>query len=191
MGPTGQDVHIIQIHPTLRCNLRCLHCYSTSSPEQATTLSLDTLCQALSDARAEGYNAVGVSGGEPLIYPALPELLHHAHSLGMFTTVTTNGLLLSQKRLEALRGAIDLMAISVDGVPESHDRMRNKAGAFNKMKEKLQLVRDAGIPFGFIFTLTLYNLHELEWVAAFAVEQGAELLQKTSRVNTPGRQRPA
>jgi hypothetical protein len=30
-----------------------------------------------------------------------------------------------------------------------------------------------GIPFGFIFTLTFHNVHELDWVAQFAVEQGA------------------
>jgi MoaA/NifB/PqqE/SkfB family radical SAM enzyme len=38
-------------------------------------------------------------------------------------------------------------------------------------------LRASGIPFGFIFTLTFHNVHELDWVAQFAVEQGAKLLQ--------------
>jgi MoaA/NifB/PqqE/SkfB family radical SAM enzyme len=38
-------------------------------------------------------------------------------------------------------------------------------------------VRASGIPFGFIFTLTQHNLNELDWVARFALEQGAKLLQ--------------
>ena len=38
-------------------------------------------------------------------------------------------------------------------------------------------MRKANVPFGFIFTLTLHNLPELEWVAAFASEEGAALLQ--------------
>jgi MoaA/NifB/PqqE/SkfB family radical SAM enzyme len=38
-------------------------------------------------------------------------------------------------------------------------------------------LRDAGVPFGVIFTLTMFNLDELAWVAQFAVEQGARLLQ--------------
>jgi MoaA/NifB/PqqE/SkfB family radical SAM enzyme len=33
------------------------------------------------------------------------------------------------------------------------------------------------VPFGFIFTLTQFNLHELDWVTRFAVEAGARLLQ--------------
>lgn len=27
-------VRLVQIQPTLRCNLRCLHCYSESGPER-------------------------------------------------------------------------------------------------------------------------------------------------------------
>jgi hypothetical protein len=45
------------------------------------------------------------------------------------------------------------------------------------MRRKLRNVRDAGIPFGVIFTLTLQNLNELAWVAAFAAEEGATMLQ--------------
>ena len=76
-----------------------------------------------------------------------------------------------------LEGVTDLLAISLDGVPDSHNRMRNAPHAFAHMKANLDGVRKTGIPFGFIFTLTLSNLHELPWVTRFAVEQGAALLQ--------------
>ena len=33
------------------------------------------------------------------------------------------------------------------------------------------------MPFGFLFTLTQHNVHQLEWAAEFAVTQGASLLQ--------------
>jgi MoaA/NifB/PqqE/SkfB family radical SAM enzyme len=55
--------------------------------------------------------------------------------------------------------------------------MRNSARAFETMQERLPLLREAGIAFGFIFTLTQFNCDELEWVADFAVSQGARLLQ--------------
>jgi MoaA/NifB/PqqE/SkfB family radical SAM enzyme len=38
-------------------------------------------------------------------------------------------------------------------------------------------LRAAGVKFGFIFTLTYHNLHELSWVAEYALAQGAALLQ--------------
>jgi sulfatase maturation enzyme AslB (radical SAM superfamily) len=176
-GPTGSDIRVLQVHPSLRCNLRCLHCYSESSPQEARELSLALLQDAISDARAEGYNVVGVSGGEPLLYSALPQLLAHARSLGMITSITTNGMLLTQQRIEQLHDVVNLIAISLDGVAESHNRMRAAPRAFEIMTRCLEPIRQAGIPFGFIFTLTLYNLDELEPVARFAVEQGATLLQ--------------
>jgi MoaA/NifB/PqqE/SkfB family radical SAM enzyme len=176
-GPLGADYRVVQIHPTLHCNLRCLHCYSSSAPEQHDQLPLAGLQRAIEDLSQEGFNVASVSGGEPLLYRELPELLGTARQLGMITSVTTNGMLLTPSKVEALRETANLVAISLDGVPEAHNRMRAHPRAFELMTEKLSLLRDAQIPFGLIFTLTLYNLDELDWVTRFAVEQGATLLQ--------------
>jgi len=176
VGPTGA-ARILQIHPTLRCNLRCLHCYSSSGPEERAELSVDLLGEAIAAACDEGYTVVSVSGGEPLMYRPLADVLGRAHACGALTTVTTNGMLLTERRLAALAGHLDLLAISLDGPPESHNRMRASEHAFAQMESRLDGLRASGIPFGFIFTLTQRNVHELDWVAAFAAEQGAGLLQ--------------
>jgi len=175
-SPTGCS-RIVQVHPTRQCNLRCLHCYSASSPQERGQLEAALICDALSDARREGYNVASFSGGEPTLYKPLRQLLDHAHDCGMLTTVTTNGMLLDTRRLKMLEGGTDLLAISLDGVPESHDKIRGSKRAFVEMAARLADLRATGIPFGFIFTLTQYNLDELEWVASFALEQGARLLQ--------------
>ncbi len=177
LGPTGQETRIVQIHPSLRCNLRCRHCYSTSSPDGETVLTPSMLQGWLTLLRREGYNAVSVSGGEPLMVADLPDLLTHAKSLGMITAVTTNGLLLNEKRVEMLQGRADVLAISLDGVPESHNQVRGQKNAFEGMHKRLAWLRAARQRFGFIFTLTQHNLHELAWVAEFAASEGAFLLQ--------------
>src|SRR5690349_14177834 len=128
MGPTGQT-RVVQIHPTRRCNLRCLHCYSSSSPDQRDMLDRALLADALSDCAAAGYHWASFSGGEPLMYPALPELLAHARSLGMQTAVATNGMLLDARRLDRLADVTDMFAISIDGVPESHNTIRGSSRA--------------------------------------------------------------
>src|SRR5262249_42287984 len=151
MGPTGETYRVLQIHPTRRCNLRCLHCYSLSGPEERESLSLPLLCGAVTDAGQEGYTVVGISGGEPLLYRPLPELLEHAHMCGLITTVTSNGMLLDGQRLARLQGCVDLLAISLDGIPASHNRIRGSERAFETMRARLEGVRQSGIPFGFIF----------------------------------------
>ena len=140
-------------------------------------LEIDLLEGVVADAAAIGYRVMSVSGGEPLLYPGLAQLLRAAHTSGLVTTVTTNGMLLDQRQLNVLGADCDLVAISLDGIPESHNFMRNSTRAFDDMCARLPALRASGIPFGFIFTLTFHNVHELEWVADFAVEQGASLLQ--------------
>jgi MoaA/NifB/PqqE/SkfB family radical SAM enzyme len=177
MGPTGDGYRVIQLHPTRRCNLRCLHCYSSSGPDARDQIPLELLQGVLADASQERYNVAGFSGGEPTLYPWLAEALAYARMMGLRTTVTSNGMLLSERILTRLRPHLDLLAISLDGPPESHNRMRGAANAFDVMVQRLEGVRQSGVPFGFIFTLTQHNLHELDWVAQFAVEEGARLLQ--------------
>ena len=176
-GPVGSEYRVVQVHPTLRCNLRCLHCYSTSAPELRDRLPVDVLKGAVLELWQEGFNVVSVSGGEPLLFPELETLLGFARSLGMITTVTTNGMLLTPRKVEMLKANTNLIALSLDGIPASHNQMRANPRAFERMSEKLELLHAAQMPFGLIFTLTLYNLNELEWVTRFAVEQGASLLQ--------------
>src|SRR5260370_7448621 len=119
MACTGGS-RILQIHPTRRCTLRCLHCYSSSGPEERGELPAALLADALTDAAAEGFTVASFSGGEPLLYRPLRELLDHAHGSGMATTVTSNGMLLDERRLAGLPGAVDLLAITLDGPPPSH-----------------------------------------------------------------------
>lgn len=176
-GLTNTNFKIVQIHPTLRCNLKCLHCYSSSSPQESTELDVGILREGLSDAWEQGYRVASFSGGEPTLYKDLHQLLEYAHQLGMRTTVTSNGMLLDEDRLNTLRDVTDILAISLDGMPDSHNKMRGSERAFDAMVSRLEGVRQSKIPFGFIFTLTQYNVNELDWVANFAIEQKAALLQ--------------
>lgn len=142
-----------------------------------TELDVVTVCEFVSNAAAMGYQVVSVSGGEPLMYGGLDEVLAHAKSLGLCTTVTTNGFFTGQKRLNRLRELVDALAISLDGPPEIHNEIRGSARAFERLEAGLENVRNSGIPFGFIHALTRRNWEHLLWVAAFAARNGARLLQ--------------
>lgn len=176
MGPTGEH-RVVQIHPTRRCNLECLHCYSSSSPRASDSLPAETLAPLLHALADEGYTWASFSGGEPLVYPALAEVLGHARRAGLRTGVVTNGILLSPRRLDAIAPVTDLLVISLDGRPESHDRMRNSPQAFDRMARHLGELQRRDIAFGFLFTLTRHNLDELPWVTEFAASVGARALQ--------------
>ena len=166
---------MLQIHPLRRCNLRCRHCYSSSGPSESDILPVALLESAIGDAAALGWQYASISGGEPLLYPDLGRLLGQARDLGLRTAITTNGTLL--RRVAPLADRLDFVALSLDGLGARHDAMRGWPGAFEALVRGLPWLRGAGIPFGFLFTLTRDNLHELPDVVAFATEHGASVVQ--------------
>ena len=81
-GPTG-IAPVLHVHPSRRCNIACAHCYSSSGPNVREEFHLELLSNCLDDAVGLGYRQLAVSGGEPLLYRQLPELLDCARGLGM------------------------------------------------------------------------------------------------------------
>jgi MoaA/NifB/PqqE/SkfB family radical SAM enzyme len=164
---------LIQIQPSLRCNLRCRHCYTESGPEHGGAIPVARFERFLSEARALGYDYVGVSGGEPLLWRDLREFLALARGTGFTTSITTNGTLLTEARVEELRGLANLIAVSVDGPPAEHAALRGSTRAFPAMLRGLAALRASGLPFGLVFTLTRRNAHRVRWLYEFAEREGA------------------
>lgn len=170
----AQDgTRLVEIQPTLRCNLRCKHCYSESGPSRRGDLALESLKGFLAQAGDLGYGYVGVSGGEPLLWEGLESFLDFALDEGFSTSVTTNGTLLNEKKAAGLRGRAGIVAVSVDGPPEEHAAIRGSTSAFPAMQRGLAVLRDAGVPFSISFTLTRYNANRLSWLYEFADREGA------------------
>lgn len=86
---------------TGKCQLSCVHCYAGSGPEGTHgTMTVGQWKTVLTDAAALGTRAVCFIGGEPTMYPDLPELVRHALSEGMEVEVYTNLVFVSRKMWE-------------------------------------------------------------------------------------------
>ena len=167
---------VIQIHPSLQCNLSCKHCYSNSAPTFKDGLDVTKLKRITDELSVFGYNVVSLSGGEPFLYKPLEELLTHTHGLGYFNSITTNAMLLGSDRAKKVLNQTDLIAISIDGKEEAHDALRNFPGAFQKMREGVNIVKDHVESFGFIHTVMPESLAVLPWLTHFAIKHGAKLM---------------
>lgn len=176
IGPAGV-APVLEVHPLRRCNLSSAHRNTASGPSAREELPLQLLSTCLEDAASLGYRQLAVSGGEPLLYKSLPRLLARAKSLGMMSTVTSNGMLAPPAAWGALAPFVDVAAISIDGTPQEHDALRRRRGAFARTIDNLDAIRSAGVPFGFIFTLTQYNVDSLTFVVRLAADCGARGVQ--------------
>lgn len=166
----------VQIHLSRLCNLSCRHCYSRSGPGVRESLPYPLVRRFLADAREQGYDVAAFSGGEPFLHPQFREIVEATRELGLGAIAVTNGTVLKGPRAAALP-LLDLVAVSVDGPEEVHNRLRGSATAYARMMEGLEIVRRSGIPFGIAHTVTSESLVHLPWMAEFARSAGAEVLQ--------------
>lgn len=167
---------IIHLHPTRLCNLACLHCYSESGPSQRGALGAASVTTALEVLRAEGYRVVSLSGGEPLVYRDLGAVVRSAKQLGFRVTMITNGLLVDGPR-GAIVSELDGMAISFDGLSETHDRIRARPGAFDGACAALRQLAGDGRPVAAAISLTRDAIPELPDLAYHLADLGARALQ--------------
>ena len=100
-----------------------------------------------------------------------------SHSLGNKNIAASNGMLFKSDKAKRVLKNLDLIAISIDGNQSFHDEIRNLEGAFNKMTEGVNIIKEMGINFGFIHTITEQSWQNLFWLSEYASSRGAALLQ--------------
>jgi MoaA/NifB/PqqE/SkfB family radical SAM enzyme len=147
----------VQLRVTNLCNLRCPMCgqwgdtgiyRSDRFPASATDgegerarireliglkrqLSLQDYVKLL-DEIAPFQPIVSLFGGEPFLYPDLLPLVREVKKRGMTCTVITNGGRLEQHARELVLAGIDSIAVSIDGPPEVHNRIRGQSDSFER-----------------------------------------------------------
>ncbi len=146
-----------------RCNLSCLHCYSISADiDFPGELSTAEVLGVMDDLKAFNVRALILSGGEPLLRPDLFEIAARGKALGFYLGLSTNGTLIDAPLARRIAHAgFDYVGISLDGLWQTHDRFRRKAGAFDKSLAALRLCRDLNVKVGVRFTLTQDNFADL------------------------------
>ena len=154
---------VVVWNATRRCNLHCLHCYSrsdgSSSDEELSTGEAEEMIR---DLAGYGSPVLLFSGGEPLMRPDILDLIGYARGEGMRAVLSTNGTLIDAHIADRLAACgLSYVGISIDGVGETHDRFRGRAGAYEQALEGLEHCRAAGIKVGLRFTMNRGNAEEI------------------------------
>lgn len=161
-----------------RCNLRCPFCEYWRAP--GPEMTLDAIFAMLKDARSFGIGVYNAWTAEPLLRPDLPAILGCAKSLGIVTSLITNGQLLSS-RIEDL-DYLDYLSVSVDGI-DSYREIRG--AAVEPVIEGIRAARKAGHAVLMNCVVSRKNLSELEDLVRLAEELGA-LISFEPLHETPG-----
>jgi MoaA/NifB/PqqE/SkfB family radical SAM enzyme len=138
----------LQVAVTNACNAHCRFCsFPQVSPTDWRMADPDRLARGFFAMQRAGIRYVCLTGGEPLLYPALLDCLAQARALGLETLLVTNGVLLTPALVRKFSN-VDLhtLIISIDAASATvHDRHRGVPGLAAHIKELLPLIHQAGI----------------------------------------------
>lgn len=168
----------LQWHITHRCNLRCSHCYqddySAFSSRKSLEAVLNQYSRLLEEYGFKGY--LNITGGEPLAHPDLFWLLEEAGNRGITTAVLTNGTLIGRREAAELKRLdVDYVQVSLDGLRETHDKIRGE-GSFDLAIRGIRELKAQGIYVTVAFTAQRENYKELRRLADFCNNLGADKL---------------
>src|ERR1041384_7885470 len=166
---------------TYKCPLQCPYCSNPldfAGPRFKRELSTEDWCRVFSEARALGVLQLGLSGGEPTLRADLEALVHHAHSLGLYTSLITSAYRLTKERLAALKAAgLDHVQISIQGADaELSDAVAGTASFRDKIAA-YHYTRELGFPLTVNVVLHRRNLHQVEALIRLAESLGAERIE--------------
>ena len=189
----GTVVKALCLHVAHDCNLACQYCFAEEGEYHGdrSIMSLDVAKKSIdyliANSKERKNLEVDFFGGEPLMNfdvvkktVEYAKSLEQAHNKKFRFTITTNGVLLDQKKIDFINQHMYNVVLSCDGRKEIHDYMRpasNKKGSYDLVMPKFkELIKQRGDKSYYIRgTFTHHNLDFAEDVLHMADEGFKEI----------------
>src|SRR5687768_11916252 len=131
---------------TLKCDLACRHCGSRAGRERPDELTTSECLDLVRQMAELGVKEVTLIGGEAYLREDWTDIVRAIREHGMSATMTSGGRGLTRERTEAAaKAGLQSVSISLDGLEQTHDRLRNLKGSFRAGLAALENLRSAGI----------------------------------------------
>jgi len=165
------------IELTMKCNMRCMHCGSACKEALEDELTTEEMLNLCDDLGEMGLKCVTLSGGEPTTRPDWYEIAKRCVKNNIYTNMITNGWELDDETLKKAEDAgINTLAISIDGMKETHDRIR-KVGSYEKSMQAFKNMQKYNLVPAAITTVHKQNIDQLEDLFKCLKEVGVQTWQ--------------
>lgn len=165
--------HVL-IEITKKCNLYCRHCFTSAGKKLDNELSQDEWLAVAKDLCSNNFNAFTISGGEPLLeLTKTVSLAKKIRSLNQKAKIYlfTNGLLLQDEYVSAIKTYFNGVGISIDGNESTHDWIRNRPGSYRLTIKSIDLLNKHKIPVFIQSMVTPQTQPYIESIVRLAVQK--------------------
>lgn len=143
----GECIPIIEIVYDYKCNMKCTHCGNSDFAVKDRALTPKDVAEIARQADELGLAQFSLTGGEPLLFNDLDELILAINPKKFHIAINTNGFLLDKKMAIHLKKiGVDKIKVSLDSIDENiYDITRQKDDGYNKAMDALFFAKEAGL----------------------------------------------
>lgn len=135
------DIAYLEI--TRACNLKCSHCLNNSGTAMSEQLNREEILTLINNWADEGIQEIRFTGGEPLVHKNIFEFINIAHEKGLYTSIGTNGTLITEEVADKLaQVGLNRAIVSIDGTENAHDKIRGKGNYVKTVKGIENLIKN-------------------------------------------------
>lgn len=131
----------LRIVLTTECNYKCKYCFAEGEQDkESRIIRLEKLKPVLKTAKEFGINKIKLTGGEPLLYPEMEELLEYIREIQIpYVDLTTNISLLNEKNIELLnRYHVNALTLSLNTLEKEKYEYLSGFPNFELVKQNLK-----------------------------------------------------
>ncbi|WP_043266820.1 radical SAM protein [Streptomyces sp. CT34] len=149
-----------------RCPMACRGCYNPFAEDQIGLTEARVVVDKLA---AHGTSDLVLSGGDPLLWPPIFDVIDHAHQAGLKVALDTTGYTLTPETMARLSGSLASIRLPLDGstpdIQHAFRRSRDR-DLVTRFRRSLQLCDDAGFNAVRVHTVVSRpNLTDLDAIA--------------------------
>ena len=156
----------IQLQADYQCNMKCSHCsISGIKDKDRHQLTLDEIHNLFVEADKIGISRMTLSGGEPLTFPNLDEMILAIDPSKFWIQIDTNGLLLSKEKLVHLRElGVDCIAPSLDTIDFDNENFGHGNKAAQNILDHLDFIKECDFSIFMQTVVTKSRLYSQEFI---------------------------
>jgi MoaA/NifB/PqqE/SkfB family radical SAM enzyme len=148
--------------PHSACNCRCAMCDIWKDNHNLKQLTEDDIKDLLETFRKFGTKQILMSGGEALLHPNFFRFCEILKKGSIKVTLLSTGLTLKKHAAQLMEWVHDII-VSLDGDETTHNTIRNIPGAYNKLKEGVQAIKQMKPGFKITGRSVIHRLNFLKW----------------------------
>jgi MoaA/NifB/PqqE/SkfB family radical SAM enzyme len=164
----GESIAIVQFQYNYACNFHCQHCSIERfrDKKDVRSFTIEDVKNLARQADELGLARFVITGGEPLVFKDLDDVVAAIDPQKFYINCDTNGWFLDDAKARHLKEiGVDRIQLSIDSLDaEEHDHFRNAKGSHARAMRAVDACLNAGLGIFIQTVVTKQRLHSDEFI---------------------------